>query len=66
MLYPGSRFRMAEALQETYIRQLMEAHAGVPEVVVAWQGGEPTIMGLEFFRRSWSCRKPTPNPGRAY
>src|SRR6185437_4681470 len=42
MLYPGSRFRMAENLQETYIRQLMEAHAGAPEVVVAWQGGEPT------------------------
>jgi len=52
MLYPGSRFRMAEELQETYIRQLLEAHAHTPEVVVAWQGGEPAIMGLEFFRRS--------------
>jgi uncharacterized protein len=28
MLYPGSRFRMAEQLQETYLRQLLEAHAG--------------------------------------
>ncbi len=52
MLYPGSRFRMAEQLQETYIRQLLEAHAGTPEVVGAWQGGEPTMMGLDFFRRS--------------
>ena len=52
MLYPGSRFRMAEELQETYIRQLLEAHAGTPEVVVAWQGGEPTMMGLDFFRRA--------------
>ena len=26
MLYPGSRFRMAEELHETYLRQLMEAH----------------------------------------
>ena len=25
MLYPGSRFRMAEEIHETYIRQLMEA-----------------------------------------
>ena len=40
MLYPGSRFRMAADLQETYIRQLLEAHSRVPEVVVAWQGGE--------------------------
>ena len=39
---------MAADLQETYIRQLMEAHARVPEVVVAWQGGEPTMMGLDF------------------
>ena len=26
MLYPGSRFRMADELLETYIRQLIEAH----------------------------------------
>ena len=52
MLYPGSRFRMADELLETYIRQLIEAHARVPVVQVAWQGGEPTLMGLEFFRRS--------------
>ena len=52
MLYPGSRFRMADDLLETYLRQLIEAHAGSPEVTVAWQGGEPTMMGLDFFRRS--------------
>jgi uncharacterized protein len=51
MLYPGSRFRMADELLETYIRQLLEAHQ-VPEVNVAWQGGEPTLMGLDFFKRS--------------
>ena len=52
MLYPGSRFRMADELLETYIRQLIEAQPGAPEVTVAWQGGEPTLMGLDFFRRS--------------
>jgi uncharacterized protein len=52
MLYPGSRFRMADELLEAYVRQLIEAHAGVPEVQVAWQGGEPTMMGVDFFRRS--------------
>ena len=30
MLYPGSRFRMADELLEAYLRQLIEAHAGVP------------------------------------
>ena len=39
MLYSGSRFRMAADLQETYLRQLLEAHALAPEVVVAWRGG---------------------------
>ena len=43
---------MAEELLETYVRQLIEAHGRVPVVQVAWQGGEPTLMGLEFFRRS--------------
>lgn len=52
MLYPGSRFRMADELLETYVRQLIEAHAGAPVVEVAWQGGEPTLMGLPFFRRA--------------
>ncbi|HZE04501.1 MAG TPA: anaerobic sulfatase maturase [Solirubrobacteraceae bacterium] len=52
LLYPGSRFRMADELLQTYIRQLIEAHSGVPVVEVAWQGGEPTLMGLDFFRRS--------------
>ncbi len=51
MLYPGSRFRMADELLETYIQQLLEAHQ-VPEVTIAWQGGEPTLMGLDFFKRS--------------
>jgi len=51
LLYPGSRFRMADDLLETYLRQLLESHRA-PEVTVAWQGGEPTLMGLEFFKRS--------------
>ncbi|MEA3441811.1 MAG: anaerobic sulfatase maturase [Chloroflexota bacterium] len=51
MLYPGSRFRMADELLETYIKQLLESHQ-TPEVTIAWQGGEPTLMGLDFFERS--------------
>jgi uncharacterized protein len=64
MLYPGSRFRMAEDLQETYIKQLLEAHARVPEVVVAWQGGEPTMMGLPFFRRAMELQARYATPGQ--
>jgi uncharacterized protein len=64
MLYPGSRFRMAEGLQEAYIRQVLEAHRRVPEVVVAWQGGEPTLMGLDFFRRSIELEHKYAAPGQ--
>jgi uncharacterized protein len=39
MLYPGSRFHMADELLEIYIKQLLDAH-GTPEVIIAWQGGE--------------------------
>jgi len=51
MLYPGERSRMSDQLLEAYIRQLLEAHPA-HEVDVAWQGGEPTLMGLDFFKRS--------------
>jgi uncharacterized protein len=50
-LYPGDRFRMTDQTLEAYIRQLLDAQPD-GEVNVAWQGGEPTLMGLEFFQRS--------------
>jgi uncharacterized protein len=62
MLYPGSRFRMADELLETYIRQLIESQQ-VPEVSIAWQGGEPTLMGLDFFRRSVEYAEKYKRPG---
>jgi len=50
-LYPNDRNRMSEATLEAYIRQLLESHR-TPEVTVAWQGGEPTLMKVDFFRRA--------------
>ena len=50
MLYPYSRFRMAENLLELYVQQLLESHSHTSEVIFCWQGGEPTLMGLDFFR----------------
>jgi uncharacterized protein len=64
LLYPGSRFRMADDLLAAYLRQLIEAQAGLPEVVVAWQGGEPTMMGLDFFRRSVELADGMRQPGQ--
>ena len=64
MLYPGSRFRMADDLLEAYIEQLIEAHSQVPEVQIAWQGGEPTLMGVDFFRRSVELADQHLEPGQ--
>jgi uncharacterized protein len=49
-LYPGSPFRMSDETLETYIAQMIESQVH-PQVSIAWQGGEPTLMGLDFFRR---------------
>jgi len=62
-LYRGSSFRMPDEVHEAYIRQLLEAHQ-VPQVTIAWQGGEPTLMGLDFFRRSVELQKKYQKPGR--
>jgi uncharacterized protein len=51
MLYPGDRFRMSDELQKTYIQQLLESQP-LGELNIAWQGGEPTLMGIDFFRRA--------------
>jgi len=51
-LYPGSRrWAMTDDLLELYIRQYIEAQE-VPEVNFAWQGGEPSLLGVRFFRKA--------------
>jgi uncharacterized protein len=62
-LYPESNFRMTDELLERYLRQLLEAQPD-REVTVAWQGGEPTLMGLDFFRRSVAMVEKYRPPGQ--
>ena len=42
---------MTDAVLERYLQQLMQSQEGA-QVDVAWQGGEPMLRGLEFYRRS--------------
>jgi uncharacterized protein len=50
-MYPkNENFKMSDATLESYIRQYI-ASQNVPEINFAWQGGEPTLMGLDFFRK---------------
>lgn len=50
-LYPDALpLRMSEETLAAFVRQYIEAQPG-PDVHFMWQGGEPTLMGLDFFRR---------------
>ena len=62
LLYPGSRFRMSDEVLEGYIRQLIESHQ-TDQVNIAWQGGEPTLMGLGFYRRALDLAEKYRRPG---
>ncbi len=43
--------RMSDDVLEQHVRQYIEANDS-DEVVFAWQGGEPTLAGLDFFRKA--------------
>ena len=62
-LYPNDKSRMSQATLEAYIRQLLESHR-VPQVTVAWQGGEPTLMKLDFFKRAVELVEQYRRPGQ--
>lgn len=47
----GTSFYMPEDVLEEFTRQYIEAQQ-VDEVHFGWQGGEPTLMGLDFFRKA--------------
>ncbi|MFC1739441.1 anaerobic sulfatase maturase [Planctomycetota bacterium] len=50
-LYPkGESFRMPDNILEEYIAQQIDAFPG-PVIQFSWHGGEPTILGLDYFRK---------------
>ena len=63
--YPGSRLRMTDELLELYIRQLLESHRS-SEVTVAWTGGEPTLMGVDFYRQAIAYQEKYRKPGMTF
>ncbi len=45
--------RMPDEVLERYIRHFIESQpAGMPEIQFTWQGGEPTLLGVEFFEKA--------------
>ena len=62
-LYPGDRFRMSDEVMQAWVRQVIESHR-TPEVTIALQGGEPTLMGLDFVRRLVAYAREVAGPRR--
>jgi uncharacterized protein len=51
-LYPAIKEPvMTEELLANFTKQFIEVHQ-VPVVTFTWQGGEPTLRGLDFFRKA--------------
>ncbi len=59
---PGSG-RMNDELLERFVHDYIQSVTG-NEVVFSWQGGEPTLRGLGFFRKVVALQKKHAKPGQ--
>ena len=56
-LFPNQeQYRMSDAVLESYIRQYIQTQ-DVPEIYFGWQGGEPTLVGIEFYQKAVDLQK---------
>jgi uncharacterized protein len=57
-LYPGKEnLRMPDEVMKAYIKSYVQSQPA-PEVEFVWQGGEPTLLGIDFYRKVVMCQKP--------
>ena len=55
-IYGGAEPRMSLEMLETVVREYIRANE-VPEVTFNWHGGEPLVMGLDFYRKAVELEK---------
>jgi uncharacterized protein len=56
-LFPsGASRRMSDDTLELFVRQYIEAQPA-QRVVFAWQGGEPTLLGVDWFRKAVALQR---------
>ncbi|MBC8041197.1 MAG: anaerobic sulfatase maturase [Opitutaceae bacterium] len=53
----GTRFRMTHETLDRFVRSYIDSHPADSPVVFAWQGGEPTLMGIDFYRSAVALQK---------
>ncbi len=61
--YGGRQAMMSDELLETYIRQYIEAN-DVDEVSFCWHGGEPLLLGVDFYRKAMALERKYANGKR--
>ncbi|MGI6457431.1 MAG: anaerobic sulfatase maturase [bacterium] len=63
-LFPEQKVhRMTVEILEEMVRQVMQT--GHQQLSFGWQGGEPTMMGVEFFRKAVEFQKTYGRPGQS-
>jgi len=64
-LYPNTpSFKMSDEALESFTRQYIYAQpVDAPYVIFTWQGGEPTLLGLNFFKKALAFQKKYERPG---
>lgn len=64
-LYPPAQApRMSDEVLERYVEQHI-ATSPTPTVVFCWHGGEPTVLGIDFYRRALELQAKYRRPGQA-
>lgn len=51
----AEKYRMPEAVLKAYIDKYIRSQP-TPVVEFVWQGGEPTLLGMDFFKGLSNCR----------
>jgi uncharacterized protein len=57
LFHSGNKFRMTDNVLSAFIKNYITSQP-TPVVEFVWQGGEPTLLGPEFFRRVVELQKP--------
>ncbi len=57
LFYPGEQYRMSDEVLSAFITNYISTQP-TPLVEFVWQGGEPTMLGLDFFKRVIELQKP--------
>jgi uncharacterized protein len=61
-LYRDSHFHMQEETLEHFTQQYIVAQ-DAPEVTFSWQGGEPTLLGVDFYKKAVEYQHKYKKPG---